>query len=179
MQCETLEPPVEAAAVDDPIARMNQLMSEHRAPLLRYLTRLTTREHSAEDFVQETMCRAWRHLSSVPSDTVGQRRWLFVVGRRVVIDAIRRGGVRPVEVGPAESSGGPYTDETAGIAIAGHTLRETFAELSRPHQQVLSEIYFNGASLDETAERLQVPVGTVKSRTHYALAILRRSLLAA
>jgi RNA polymerase sigma-70 factor (ECF subfamily) len=179
MQCETLERPVAVVNDDDPETRMNRLMNEHGASLLRYLTRLTSREHSAEDFVQETMCRAWRHLSAVPRDSVGQRRWLFVVGRRVVIDAVRRGGVRPTEVAMLDFDRGPFADETARTAIAGQTLREAFADLSVPHRQVLAEIYFNGASHDEAAERLQVPVGTIKSRSHYALAVLRRSLLAA
>jgi RNA polymerase sigma-70 factor (ECF subfamily) len=178
MHCETLECPVEAAGDDDPTALMDQLMREHGGPLLRYLTRLTTREHSAEDFVQETMFRAWRHLSSLPRDTVGQRRWLFVVGRRVVIDSVRRGATRPTEVGLPEYDRVPYADETASTAIAGRTLLEAFADLSMSHRQVLSEIYFNGASLDEAAERLQVPIGTVKSRSHYALAILRRTMFA-
>jgi RNA polymerase sigma-70 factor (ECF subfamily) len=176
MQCETMERPV---GVADDTARMNQLMNEHGGPLLRYLTRLTSREHSAEDFVQETMWRAWRHLPSVPRDTAGERRWLFVVARRVFIDSIRRAEARPVEVSLPDFDRGTNADETASIVIAGQTLLEAFGDLCAPQQQVLTEIYFNGASIKETAERLQVPVGTVKSRMHYALTVLRRSLLAA
>lgn len=124
MQCET----------DDAIARMNELMRRHSGPLLRYLTRLTSREHSAEDFVQETMLRAWRHLPSIPGDVVGQHRWLFVVARRLVIGAIRRTDIRPAEVSLVHDVGrDPCSDDTANIAIAGRTLLAAFGDLSVPH----------------------------------------------
>jgi len=48
--------------------------------------------------------------------------------------------------------------------------------LSTEHQEVLLECYFRGASVAQAAQTLGVPPGTIKSRTHYALHALRRTL---
>ena len=53
---------------------------------------------------------------------------------------------------------------------------EAVAQLSTEHRQVLYECYYQGRSVAETARRLGVPEGTVKSRTHYALRALRLAL---
>jgi len=54
---------------------------------------------------------------------------------------------------------------------------EAVAQLSPAHQDVIRECFFQGRSVAEAAERLGVPAGTVKSRTHYALRALRGALV--
>ena len=179
MQCELQESPVEFRANEDRDARIGALMGRHRDALMRYLLRLTHgQQQNAEDFLQETMLRAWRNLGTLPMEETSERRWLFVVARRLVIDAIRRTEARPAEVSLTSLREPRDGDETADVVIAERTLLEAFAELSPVHREVIAEIYFEGRSADEAATRLQVPVGTVKSRAHYALHSLRRSVLA-
>ncbi|HEY0693998.1 MAG TPA: sigma factor-like helix-turn-helix DNA-binding protein, partial [Kribbella sp.] len=54
---------------------------------------------------------------------------------------------------------------------------QAVTQLTPAHQDVIRECYFNGRSAVEAAERLNVPPGTVRSRTHYALRALREALL--
>jgi RNA polymerase sigma-70 factor (ECF subfamily) len=56
------------------------------------------------------------------------------------------------------------------------SLRRAVHDLSESHRVVISELYFHGRSTHETADRLGVPVGTVKSRAHYALRTLREAV---
>ena len=68
---------------------------------------------------------------------------------------------------------------TTGSALAGASMRYAFDRLTPAHRDILSQVYVHGRSIDEVAELLGVPVGTVKSRTHYALRALRTGLEAA
>jgi RNA polymerase sigma-70 factor (ECF subfamily) len=158
---------------------MTDLHKRHSVALLSYLTGFTNgNRQSAEDLVQETMLRAWRHLDSVPAEEENERRWLFTVARNVAIDSIRRRRARPPEVDLQESdaafAAGP--DTTTETVVAIDSLRRGFRGLSSMHRRILSELYVQGRTAGETAERLGVPVGTVKSRAHYAMRSLRAAV---
>jgi RNA polymerase sigma-70 factor (ECF subfamily) len=159
--------------------RMTALHTEHAAALLSYLTRFTGgNRQSAEDLLQETMLRAWRRLDSVPGEPENARRWLFTVARNVAIDAIRRKRARPPEVDLLETDAafGAGPDSTTDTVVAIDSLRRGLRGLSSMHRRVLSELHVRGHTAGETAERLGVPVGTVKSRAHYALRSLRAAV---
>jgi RNA polymerase sigma-70 factor, ECF subfamily len=159
--------------------QMREIHRNNGGALLQFLRNQvsSSASHTAEDLVQETMLRAWRNLDAVPDEPESQRRWLFTVARRLAIDAYRKRQSRPVEVSlvdtePAASGGG-----AAETVIAEITLRHAVGGLSPAHRSVLQELYVEGHTLDETATRLGVPVGTVKSRAHYAMRQLRDALM--
>jgi RNA polymerase sigma-70 factor, ECF subfamily len=161
-------------------ARMIALHAEHARDVSRFLLGLTKGERqTAEDLLQETMLRAWRHIDALPADSEGVRRWLFTVARRLVIDVVRMRHNRPAEVGAVDLNWIAARDDTTGSALAGASMRYAFDRLTPAHRDILSQVYLRGRSIDEVAERLGVPVGTVKSRTHYALRALRTGLEAA
>ena len=135
--------------------------------------------HAAEDRVQETMLRAWRSLDAVPTEPESQRRWLFTVARRLAIDAYRKRQSRPVEVSLIDAEHAGSGSEAAETVIANLTLVNAIGRLSAAHRSVLLELYVNGHTLDETAGRLGIPVGAVKSRAHYAMQSLRKALIRA
>ncbi|WP_255437017.1 sigma-70 family RNA polymerase sigma factor [Actinoplanes solisilvae] len=166
--------PVEATT------RISSLYSDHSRRLLKFLTGLTDgRQDLAEDLLQETMIRAWRNLESVPDQPENTRRWLFTVARRLAIDAARTRSARPVETSALDLARMPATDYTSGEVEAIHVFRQTVDGLSRAHRTVLAELYLHGRSTGEAAQLLGLPVGTVKSRAHYALRAVRDALSAA
>lgn len=177
-----LPTPVRMSAAQSPAGRAEVCVHEiHRNnghALLRFLRSLVSSDvaHTAEDLVQETMLRAWRNLDAVPSDPESQRRWLFTVGRRVAIDAYRKRQSRPAEISLVDTEPVDYGHEVAETVVAKLALQQAIAQLSSGHRSVLFELHVNGRSLDEAAARLGVPVGTVKSRAHYAMKVLRNTL---
>jgi RNA polymerase sigma-70 factor, ECF subfamily len=161
-----------------PEARMCRLHAEHSRPLLNFLLGLTGGErHAAEDLLQETMIRAWRHLDSVPDESENARRWLFTVARRVAIDAVRMRRARPPETSVLDLTRIPAGDNVPETVVAIDALRRAVDGLSQVHRRILSELYFEGRSTLECANLLGVPVGTVKSRAHYALRTLRDAVV--
>jgi RNA polymerase sigma-70 factor, ECF subfamily len=159
-------------------ARLTAAHREHAPALLSYLSGFTaaSRQH-AEDLLQETMVRVWRHVDDLPADPQGARRWLFTVARNAGIDAVRRTRARPVGVELLESAA-TVDDDITDTVVALESLRAALRSLSPPHRRILSELYLRGSTVEEAARRLGVPAGTVKSRAFYALRSLRSAMAA-
>ena len=76
--------------MDDPeAAMMRVLYKEHAGALWRYALRLTGDQARAEDVVQETLLRAWRHPEVTDDIDRSARAWLFTVARNLIIDERR------------------------------------------------------------------------------------------
>ena len=154
---------------------MRQLHEEHGAALWSYCLHLTQDDRSrAEDVVQETLLRAWRHLPALGEGSGSVRSWLFTVARNLVIDDWRSARAR-AEVSMAEVPERTEGDQSDQLLLSW-VVAEALSRLSSDHRAVLRECYFRGLPVAETARRLGVPEGTVKSRTHYALHALRLAL---
>ncbi|WP_298458615.1 sigma-70 family RNA polymerase sigma factor [uncultured Cellulomonas sp.] len=151
---------------------MRDLHGECGPALWRYAMRLTGGDRGrAEDVVQETLLRAWRSSRVLEADRDARQAWLFTVARNLVIDDWRSSRTRlEVTTGEVPDHGG--RDETDD-ALQTWLVAEALARLSADHRKVLVECYFLGRSVSDAAERLGIPAGTVKSRTHYALRALR------
>lgn len=156
---------------------LRTLQDEHGDALYAYAQRLCHGDrHRAEDLVQETMLRAWRHPGSMDPARGSVRAWLFTTARNLAIDAWRRRSVRIAEVTTDQvPEPAPDIDE-ADRAVEAWTVSEALNRLSDAHRDVLRECFYQGRSVAEAASRLGVPVGTVKSRMHYALRALRVAL---
>lgn len=154
---------------------MRALHDDHAVALWSYAVRLTGGDRTrAEDLVQETLLRAWKHPRVLDQSQGSARAWLFTVARRIAIDGWRSAAAR-AEVttdAPPELAQPDGTER----ALQGWLVAEALGELSVAHREVLNLCYFQGYSVADAAKRLGVAPGTVKSRTHYALRALRLAL---
>ncbi|HJQ46812.1 MAG TPA: sigma-70 family RNA polymerase sigma factor [Amycolatopsis sp.] len=154
---------------------MRALHDDHAAALWSYALKLTSGDHArAEDLVQETLLRAWKHPRVLDQSEGSARAWLFTVARRIAIDGWRSAAARS-EVSTDNPPEMPLPDGT-DRALQGWLVAEALGELSPAHREVLGLCYFQGYSVAEAAKRLGIAPGTVKSRTHYALRALRLAL---
>jgi RNA polymerase sigma-70 factor (ECF subfamily) len=155
---------------------MQQLHDEHGAALWGYCLRLTGNDHaSAEDIAQETLVRAWRHRDRLDESHGSVRAWLFTVARNIAIDQWRSRRAQS-ELPVAEVPDGTSHDDGTDGLLLSWLVAEALRTLTPEHRAVLLECYYRGASVGEAAARLDIPAGTVKSRTHYALRALRLAL---
>jgi RNA polymerase sigma-70 factor (ECF subfamily) len=119
----------------------------------------------ATECVQEAFVRAWRASQSFDPDRE-LRPWLATITRRTAIDIYRRA---------ARTRSEPHADvDETVIPIAFERTWEVFEvraaidQLPAEEREVVRLAHFDGLAHSEIAERLQVPVGTVKSRSHRA-----------
>jgi RNA polymerase sigma-70 factor (ECF subfamily) len=153
-------------------ALVRSLYEEHGRALLAYATRLTGDRAAAEDVVQETLLRAWKHPEVLVNGRGSVRGWLLTVARNIITDRARARAARPVEV--AESPATPPIErDHADSVVDSMVVMEALDQLSGHHRDVLVELYFRGRSVTEAADVLGIPPGTVKSRSHHALRALR------
>ncbi|MET7717674.1 sigma-70 family RNA polymerase sigma factor [Streptomyces sp. NPDC005407] len=165
-----------ASATTDERA-MAELQREHGPALFSFLLGLTYGDQQrAEDLLQETLVRAWQHPEAFDGPYESMRPWLFTVGRRLAIDARRSRLARPTEIGDGVLATTPDPADVTEAAVAALDVRAAVESLSPEHRAVLVQIYFHGLSVNEAAEALGIPAGTVKSRSYYALRALARCL---
>ena len=148
------------------------LFDEHGKALLAYATRLTGDRGAAEDIVQDTLVRAWRHASDLTERAGSVRGWLLTVARNIATDRARARKARPPEV-PESPESSPRERDHAERVVDSVVVLDALEHLSPDHREVLEQVYINGLSVAETAAKLGIPAGTVKSRSYYALRMLR------
>ena len=125
----------------------------------------------AEDAVQETFAAVWRSASSYKPERGPAAPWLYAVARNAITDRLRARTEQPAELPetPSAEAGPLERAESSYIAWRVHRAME---ELPEHEREVLELAYWSGFSQSEVANYLNIPLGTVKTRTRSALARL-------
>lgn len=160
--------------VDEQDALLRTLADEHGPDLFRYVLRQTRDRELAEDIVQETLARAWRHPARIAAGRDAARAWLFTVARNLVIDDARSAHKRR-ELGVEEVPERPVADGVDAV-LDRMLVSDALASLSREHRVVIVEAHYLGHSVREISEQEGIAEGTVKSRLHYGMRALRLAL---
>lgn len=156
-------------------ALIRTLYEEHGRSLLAYAIRLTNDRAAAEDVVQETLLRAWKHADDLEHGIGSVRGWLLTVARNIITDRARARAVRPTEVNQPVDIPTPARDH-ADEVVDTITVMGAIDQLTPEHRAVIVELYYRGHTVNETAAVLQIAPGTVKSRTYHAVRALRTTL---
>ena len=125
----------------------------------------------AEDAVQETFAAVWRSAASYRPERGPAAPWLYAVARNAVTDRLRARVDTPGEL-PETASGEAGPPERAESAYVSWRVHRALEELPEPEREVLELAYWSGLSQSEVSEYLNIPLGTVKTRTRSGLARL-------
>ena len=131
----------------------------------------------AEDAVQEAFLAVWRSADAYKRERAKPSTWILTVVHRRAVDLVRREQIRrgePLEAAP-EPTTGP-ADEDAVLRDRRAAVQAALTALPGEQRQALELAYYGGLTQSELAERLGVPLGTVKSRMFAGLGRLRELL---
>lgn len=164
--------PGRAGRVDE-TALFEAVLAEHGSALRAFALNLTGDQQKADDVVQETLVRAWRHPEALDGRHGSPRAWLFTVARRLAVDSWRRDQNRRRR---EDSEASPVASVEFEQLVDDWVVAAAVERLSPQHRAVLVQTVWLGRSVAETAAALGIPPGTVKSRTYYALRAVRLAL---
>ncbi|GGK76259.1 sigma-70 family RNA polymerase sigma factor [Mangrovihabitans endophyticus] len=162
---------------EDSAAERNydDLVASYGGPIRKYAARLTGNRNIADDVLQETLLRAWRHRHALVGREGSVRSWLFTVAHNVAVDLMRGRRAYPVAEETWDGLQGQVRDH-ADAVVASAALMPALRRLTAEHRDVLFELYYRRSTVTEAAKTIGVPPGTVKSRAHYAVRALRAEL---
>ena len=159
------------------------LMERYQHRLYRYLLRLVHQPDAAEDLFQQTWVRVMERIASYNPELKFDG-WLFALAHNLAVEYLRR--YRPESLDEPLPSGDSRAEVIAGSARSALEqllereraggLAEAVAELAFPFREVLTLRFEEEMQLEEIAQVLALPLGTVKTRLHRGLKHLRRTL---
>lgn len=123
----------------------------------------------AEDLVQDTFVRIWRSAPRFDPERGSASTWIYAIARRAAIDVHRR---RPPAAPELPDDLVADSDQFEAL-VTRVSVRDALEALSPVHREVLELAYDAELTQASIAERIGVPVGTIKSRTYHALRALR------
>jgi RNA polymerase sigma factor (sigma-70 family) len=157
-------------------ARLYDMYSEAAYSLA---VRIVRDRDLAADVVQDAFETVWRNAFRFDPSRGQPSTWILTMTHHRAVDIVRREQRRRGESLDAAAEApdpAPPVAEQAWLGVARSQIAAALSRLPDPHREVIELAYFAGYTQSELAERLSLPLGTVKSRTFAAMAALREAL---
>jgi RNA polymerase sigma-70 factor, ECF subfamily len=148
---------------------MQTLFARHRTPVYRWLLRFVGNETLAEDLVSDVFLDVWRQASRFEGRS-SVSTWLMAIARFKAISARRRRTDAELDES-VESTVADTADDPAVVLEKKNRdemVRAALTRLSAEHKEIIDLVYYHEKSVDECAQIIGVPSGTVKTRMFYA-----------
>jgi len=130
----------------------------------------------AEDAVQEAFLTVWRTAGAFLADRGKPSTWILTLVHRRAVDIVRREERRraaPLDSVEEPEAATPTTEDEIELSNRRRAVQEALRRLPDEQREALELAYYGGLSQSELAERLSVPLGTIKSRMFAGLRRLR------
>ena len=172
-----------ARLTDGDHAALGELYDRYSRVVYSYLLRVVGDVSTAEELLQEVFFRAWKQSRTYAADKGAFVAWVLSIAHNLAIDELRRQSRRPRSGSEdAEAALAAIPDESATpegdawLSSLRATIVAALGELPEAQRTTIELAYFGGLTQREAAERLNVPIGTIKTRTRLGLLKLREHL---
>ena len=159
---------IKAIAAGDPSA-MRTLYARHNVRIYHFIARVVTDAGQAEDLVSEVFIDIWRQAHRFEGRSQVST-WILSIARFKTMSALHRR--RDTQIGEIDMELMEDSANTPEEVVLNRDrsaqLRVCLAQLSRDHREILDLVYYQEKSVEEVAEVIQIPKGTVKTRMFYA-----------
>ena len=161
-------------------AALRMIYQDTSAKLFGVCLRILKDRSEAEDVLQDVYVTVWRKAATFDPGRASPITWLVAIARNRAIDRLRvrgaRGRLEPIEAADAVSDPAPSAVERVELAQQHQRLTRCLEELDARHSTAIRAAFLDGATYEELAARLNVPLGTMKSWIRRGLLKLRACL---
>ncbi len=160
---------LERVARDRDQAAFEILYERYSRAVFSLVSRILRDRHTGEDVAQEAFAAVWRAAAGYHRGRGSAAGWMFAIARNAAIDA---GRARvPLAVGelPDRADPSPLPDAQAISELESFRVHLAVDSLPEREREVIELAYFSGLAQSEIAQHLELPLGTVKTRTRSAL----------
>jgi RNA polymerase sigma factor (sigma-70 family) len=148
----------------------------HYAPLIRAysLAREPGADLVADELVQEVLSRVWLKADKYNERLANLNTWIFTLARNCRIDYLRRNSRYVTEIDPTDifndiEDEGPGPFQQVQQTRAEESIHSGLKQLPKEQAEILSKVYLEGKTHQQTSDELKLPLGTVKSRVRLAV----------
>jgi RNA polymerase sigma-70 factor, ECF subfamily len=165
-------------AVHRDIDAFRQLFQSYAPRVKSYMMRQGADANTAEELAQETLLTVWRKAALYSGEKGSPTTWIFTIARNLRIDRLRKEFPwQELPEGHEETASSDIApDEAVSEFERKKRVQAALATLPEDQQEVVVLSYIDGLSHSEIADRLKVPLGTVKSRMRLAYQKIRESV---
>ena len=151
---------------------------QHFAPKVKaYIIRLGVMEATAEELMQEAMLNMWRKSHLFQPEKSAASTWLFTLARNQSIDWMRKQKYPEYSLENMQDRSEEVSDADLGEkTVQSERIAQAISQLPESQAQVVYMSFFEGRSHSEIADRLMIPLGSVKSRIRLAADKLKVAL---
>jgi RNA polymerase sigma-70 factor (ECF subfamily) len=149
------------------------------AKLFGVCLRILKDRSEAEDVLQDVYVTVWRKAATFDPGRASPITWMVAIARNRAIDRLRAraaGRLEPIEAADAVSDPAPAAVERVELAQQHQRLIRCLEELDARHASAIRAAFLDGATYEELAARMKVPLGTMKSWIRRGLLKLRACL---
>lgn len=133
----------------------------------------------AEDAVQEAFLAVWRTAAAFRAERAKASTWILTLVHRRAVDVVRREERRrtdPLDDATRDAATSESAEDSAWLGFERERVQQALRQLPDAQREAIELAYYGGYSQSELAERLGLPLGTIKSRMFAGLARLRELL---
>ena len=161
-------------------AALRLVYNDTSAKLFGVCLRILNDRGEAEDVLQDVYVTVWRKATTFDPSRASPITWMVAIARNRAIDRLRASAVsrrmEPIEAADAVSDPAPAASERVELAQQHQKLAGCLEELEQKHAAAIRGAFLDGATYEELAARMSVPLGTMKSWIRRGLLKLRSCL---
>ena len=153
------------------------LYDNYSSSMLGIIITIVKNVEDAENLLQDSFVKVWKNIHRYDGSKGRLFTWLITICRNTALNFLRsRENISKIEIPDAENSVYTHKLATEPVHLNYIGVGKEVEKLDEKHRVVINLIYFGGYTQQEVAEHLNLPLGTVKTRTRMALQILKNQL---
>lgn len=153
------------------------LYDHYGAAMYGIVFRVLPQREVAEDVLQETFLKIYHNINNYDASRGKLYTWLISITRNTAIDMLRsKDFKKSKQIHELDTDVNSKDDENSNSFVDSIGLDNVLKELSDDHKEIIDLAYYKGFTQEEISGKLQIPLGTVKSRARSALMRLRKIL---